>query len=88
VSSLPMLLAFPTAALVFALTPGPAMFCAAARTLAGGRAAGLKAALGIALGGFVHDILAAAGLSILFHAVPPLYMATTPSSIRSLPCQR
>jgi threonine/homoserine/homoserine lactone efflux protein len=69
------LLAFLTAALVFALTPGPAMLYAAARTLAGGRAAGFKAALGIALGGFVHVILAAAGLSILFHAVPPLYVA-------------
>jgi threonine/homoserine/homoserine lactone efflux protein len=74
-ASLPTLLAFLTAALVFALTPGPAMIYAAARTLAGGRAAGFKAAIGIALGGFVHVILAAAGLAILFHAVPPLYLA-------------
>jgi threonine/homoserine/homoserine lactone efflux protein len=70
-----MLLAFLAATLLFAAMPGPAILYAAARTLAQGRAAGLKAALGIALGGLVHVAAAALGLSALFHAVPPLFAA-------------
>lgn len=69
------LLAFLLATLVFAAMPGPAILYAAARTLAQGRAAGLRAALGIAIGGLVHVAAAALGLSALFHAVPPLYLA-------------
>lgn len=69
------LLAFLAATLVFAAMPGPAILYAAARTLAQGRAAGLKAAFGIAIGGLVHVAAAALGLSALFHAVPPLYAA-------------
>ena len=60
---------------VFAFIPGPAMFYAAARTLAGGRMSGLMATLGIHLGCYVHIVAAAAGLSILFHAVPLFYLA-------------
>ena len=67
------LLAFLAAAALFALMPGPAMLYATARTLAGGRRAGLMAALGIALGGYFHVAAAAAGLSALFHAVPTVY---------------
>lgn len=59
---------------IFALMPGPAMFYAAARTLAAGRAAGLMASLGIHFGGYVHVLAATTGLSLIFHAVPPLYM--------------
>lgn len=69
------LLAFLAATLLFAAMPGPAILYAAARALAQGRAAGLRAALGIALGGLVHVATAALGLSALFHAVPPLYAA-------------
>lgn len=69
------LVAFIVATLVFAVMPGPAILYAAARTLAQGRAAGLKAALGIAIGGLVHVAAAALGLSALFHAVPPLFAA-------------
>ncbi len=69
------LAAFFTAALIFAAMPGPAMFYAAARTLAGGRRAGMMAALGIHLGGWVHVLAATLGLSALFHAVPPLFLA-------------
>jgi threonine/homoserine/homoserine lactone efflux protein len=43
--------------------------------MARGRFAGLMASLGIHLGGYVHVFAAAAGLSILFHAVPTLYLA-------------
>ena len=73
--SFELLLAFITTTAIFAFIPGPAMLYAAARTLAGGRVAGLMASLGIHLGGYAHVIAAAAGLSILFHAVPPLYLA-------------
>jgi threonine/homoserine/homoserine lactone efflux protein len=69
------LAAFLAATLVFAAMPGPAILYAAARTLAQGRSAGLKAAFGIAIGGLVHVAAAALGLSALFHAVPPLYAA-------------
>ncbi|MGY3486969.1 threonine/homoserine/homoserine lactone efflux protein [Bradyrhizobium sp. USDA 4011] len=68
-------LAFAVTTATFALIPGPAMLYAAARTLAGGRRAGLMASLGLHLGGYVHVIAAAAGLALLFHAVPPLFMA-------------
>lgn len=70
-----MLLAFAAATAVFTLTPGPAMLYAAARTMTGGRRAGLMAALGIHTGGYFHVFTAAAGLSIIFHAVPILYAA-------------
>lgn len=70
-----LLLAFFATTAIFACIPGPAMLYAAARTLADGRRAGLLATLGIHLGGYVHVISAAAGLSIVFHAVPLLYMA-------------
>jgi threonine/homoserine/homoserine lactone efflux protein len=65
-----VLLAFLAAAFVFAAMPGPAILYVTARTLAQGRAAGLRAALGIAIGGLVHVAAAALGLSALFHAVP------------------
>lgn len=70
-----ILLAFLATTAIFAYMPGPAMLYAAAQTLARGRFAGLMAALGIHLGGYVHVVAAAAGLSVLFHAVPPLYLA-------------
>jgi threonine/homoserine/homoserine lactone efflux protein len=68
-----LLTCFVTTAL-FAYIPGPAMLYAAAQTLARGRMSGLMAALGIHLGGYVHVFAAAAGLSVLFHAVPIVYM--------------
>lgn len=70
-----LLLLFFSASLVFAYIPGPALLYAAAQTVAGGRAAGLMAALGLHIGGYVHVVAAAAGLSVLFHAVPSLYLA-------------
>ena len=73
--SLDLLLTFVVTTAIFAFVPGPAMLYAAARTLAGGRLAGFMASLGIHLGGYVHVMAAAAGLSILFQAVPALYLA-------------
>ena len=70
-----ILFAFFVTTAVFAYIPGPAMLYAAAQTVARGRTAGLMATLGIHLGCYVHVLAAAAGLSILFHAVPTLYLA-------------
>lgn len=70
-----LLIAFIATTAVFAYIPGPAMLYAAAQTMARGRRAGLMATLGIHVGCYVHVIAAAAGLSVLFHAVPTLYIA-------------
>ncbi|MCD2174121.1 LysE family translocator [Rhizobium sp. C4] len=70
-----ILIAFVLTTAAFAFIPGPAMLYAAARTMAGGRKAGLMAVLGIHIGAYAHILAAAAGLSVLFHAVPVLYAA-------------
>ena len=70
-----ILFAFFLTTAVFAFIPGPAMLYVAARTLAADRRAGLMATLGIHVGCYVHVVAAAAGLSILFHLVPTLYLA-------------
>ena len=69
-----LMIAFFAAASVFAFSPGPGMLYTAAQTIARGRAAGLMALFGLHLGGYVHVIAAGAGLSIIFHAAPILYM--------------
>ncbi len=63
------------ATLLVAYMPGPGLIYTAAQTLARGRKAGLFAAFGLHIGGYVHVIAAAAGLSALFHAVPSMYLA-------------
>ncbi|NGO63452.1 LysE family translocator [Rhizobium daejeonense] len=72
--SLDVLLAFLVTTALFAFIPGPAMLYAAARTMAGGRRAGFMAVLGIHIGSYAHIFAAAAGLSVLFHAVPVAFM--------------
>jgi threonine/homoserine/homoserine lactone efflux protein len=56
---------FAAAALLLALTPGPAVLYIVARSLSQGRAAGVASCLGIALGGTFHVLAAALGLSAL-----------------------
>lgn len=56
---------FLTAAIVLAVSPGPGMLYVLARSLRGGRRAGLASSLGTALGGFVHVVAAAFGLSVI-----------------------
>ncbi|MCK0207677.1 LysE family translocator [Starkeya koreensis] len=68
-----LFLAFLATAGLFACIPGPAMLYTAAQTLARGRLSGLTAVLGLHLGCYGHVVAAAAGLSVLFHAVPLLY---------------
>lgn len=72
---LDLFLTFLVTTAVFAFIPGPAMLYTAAQTVARGRGPGFMAALGIHLGCYVHVVAAAAGLSVLFHAVPALYLA-------------
>ncbi len=59
------LIPFLLAALVLAVTPGPGIAYVVARTVAGGRAEGLASCLGTALGGSVHVLAAALGLSLV-----------------------
>ncbi len=59
------LLPFLLAALVLAVTPGPGITYVVARTVAGGRAEGLASCFGTALGGMLHVVAAALGLSLL-----------------------
>jgi threonine/homoserine/homoserine lactone efflux protein len=47
---------FLLAALVIAAVPGPGIFYVAARTIAGGRKAGIASTFGTALGGLVHVV--------------------------------
>lgn len=56
---------FLIAAVILALTPGPGMAYVVARTVAGGRGEGLASCLGTALGGMLHVLAAALGLSLL-----------------------
>src|SRR5215218_7093700 len=62
------LLAFTLAALTLAAIPGPGMLYVLARSLGGGRDVGLRSSLGTALGGCVHVVAAAAGISALVAA--------------------
>jgi threonine/homoserine/homoserine lactone efflux protein len=58
-------LAFVIAAVVLAITPGPGIAYVIARTVAGGRREGLASCFGTAVGGAVHVLAAALGISLL-----------------------
>jgi threonine/homoserine/homoserine lactone efflux protein len=57
--------AFLFAAVVLAITPGPGIAYVVARTVAGGRKEGLASCFGTGLGGLLHVLAAALGLSLL-----------------------
>lgn len=59
------LLAFTAAAMLLAIIPGPGMLYVLARSLGGGRRVGLRSSVGTAVGGMVHVVAAAAGLSAI-----------------------
>lgn len=63
------------AALLLAVTPGPGIFYVAARTLAGGRAEGIASSFGTGLGGMVHVVAGALGVSALVLASAELFTA-------------
>jgi threonine/homoserine/homoserine lactone efflux protein len=58
-------LAFLTAAIVLAITPGPGIAYVVARAVAGGRVEGLASCFGTAIGGMLHVLAAALGLSLI-----------------------
>ena len=59
------ILAFIITALVLAITPGPGIAYVVARTVAGGRPEGLASCLGTGIGGMLHVLAAALGLSLI-----------------------
>jgi len=59
------LVLFLTAALLLAVAPGPGMLYVLARSLAGGRREGVLSSLGTFVGGMVHVLAAAAGVSVV-----------------------
>ena len=62
-------------AAVIALTPSPGIMYVAARTLAGGRAEGIASSVGTGLGGFVHVLAGALGVSALVMASAEAFTA-------------
>lgn len=58
-------LLFLGAAVLLAIAPGPGMLYVLARTLAGGRREGVLSSIGTFLGGLVHVLAAATGLSLV-----------------------
>lgn len=58
-------LAFLIAAIVLAITPGPGIAYVVARTVAGGRKEGLASCFGTGVGGMLHVLAAALGVSLL-----------------------
>jgi threonine/homoserine/homoserine lactone efflux protein len=61
--------------LIIAVVPGPGIFYVAARTLSGGRKAGVASTFGTALGGLVHVIAGGLGVSAIILASAELFTA-------------
>lgn len=64
---------FLLAALIVAAVPGPGIFYVAARALSGGKRAGFASTFGTALGGLVHVVGGALGVSALILASAELF---------------
>lgn len=75
VPEISVLLAYSLACLVLFITPGPDMSLFLAKTLSGGRKAGIAAMTGAMLGCVVHSLLAAFGISTLIAASPSAFLA-------------
>jgi threonine/homoserine/homoserine lactone efflux protein len=65
---------FLATAVVLIITPGQDTFFILGRSLAGGRRAGIAAALGVSVGTVIHTVLAALGLSALLATSPYAFM--------------
>src|SRR6516225_450453 len=63
-----LLALFAAAATLLAVTPGPGIFYVLARTLSGGRREGVLSAFGTFIGGTIHVLAAALGLSAVLAA--------------------
>jgi threonine/homoserine/homoserine lactone efflux protein len=70
-----VLVAYSLACFVLFITPGPDMSLFLAKTVAGGRQAGIAAYTGASLGSIVHSLLAAFGVSALIAASPTGFLA-------------
>jgi threonine/homoserine/homoserine lactone efflux protein len=66
---------FLLAALVIAAVPGPGIFYVAARTLSGGKKAGIASTFGTAIGGLVHVVAGGLGVSAIILASAQLFTA-------------
>jgi threonine/homoserine/homoserine lactone efflux protein len=66
-------LLFLPAAIIIAAIPGPGIFYVTARTLSGGRQAGIASTFGTALGGLVHVIAGSLGVSAIILASAQLF---------------
>jgi threonine/homoserine/homoserine lactone efflux protein len=64
---------FLLAAVVIAIVPGPGIFYVTARTLAGGRRAGVTSTFGTAVGGLVHVVAGGFGVSAIILASAQLF---------------
>ena len=64
---------FLAAALIVAAVPGPGIFYVAARTIAGGRKAGIASTFGNATGGLVHVVAGGLGVSAIILASAELF---------------
>jgi threonine/homoserine/homoserine lactone efflux protein len=64
---------FLVAAFIIAAIPGPGIFYVAARTLSGGRNAGIASTLGTAVGGLVHVVAGGLGVSAIILASAQLF---------------
>ncbi|WP_075837095.1 LysE family translocator [Deinococcus marmoris] len=69
------LLAFAAATLALVLIPGPSVLYIVARSIQGGRRAGFVSALGVQVGGLVHVLAAAVGISALVLSSALLFSA-------------
>ena len=66
---------YAAAALLLAVTPGPGLFYVAARTLSGGRGEGIASSLGTGVGGMVHVLAGAVGVSAIVLASAEMFTA-------------
>lgn len=66
---------FLLASVALAVSPGPGMLYVAARSMSGGRAEGFMSSFGTALGGFVHVIGGAIGVSAILMASADVFTA-------------
>ncbi len=62
------------AGLALSASPGPSMLYVLSRSLGQSRNAGLVSSAGLALGGMVHAVAAALGLSVIFNYLPVTYV--------------
>ena len=69
------LVAFFSAAIILAITPGPGILYVLTRSLAGGRREGILSALGTFVGGLAHVLAAALGISAVLAASAIAYQS-------------